>query len=250
MKLMDFDTETRVRADTEYDVKVSMPASEFQRICRELSQLGETVRIEVNKEGIRFSSEGDIANGSILLKPTDGGSGRYAKSGTSSKETKPKVKKEKTDDDEMEEDDGGSVKEVSEKPSREEEEEEPASEREEEEEQDSSRKSKRKSGSSGGKTKKAKTDEDNDTVSISVTQAVSLSFSLKFLVNFTKSSGLTTLVELKMSADGPLLVCIHPIFIFFPWLRAFLCRFRTSLNKDPFSITWHQRSVMIRCGFP
>jgi len=203
MKLMDIDTDVLGIPDTEYDVKVSMPATEFQRICRELSQLGESVRIEVNKEGIRFNSEGDIANGSILLKPTDGGS-QYGKNGTSSKQTKPKVKKEKTDEDEeMEEDDGGSIKEENEKPSREEEEEEPASEREEE---DSSKKRKRKSGSSGGKAKKAKTDEDNDTVSISVTQAVSLSFSLKYLVNFTKSTGLTNLVELKMSADVPLLV--------------------------------------------
>ena len=217
MKLMDIDTDTLGIPDTEYDAKVSMPASEFQRICRELSQLGESVRIEVNKEGIRFNSEGDIANGSILLKPTDGGSGRYEKNGSSSKEAKPKVKKEKTDDEAMEEDDGGSIKEGrEEKPSRAEEEEEPASEREEEEEEESSKKRKRKSGASGGKAKKAKTDEDVDVVSISVTQAVSLSFSLKYLVNFTKSTGLTNHVELKMSADVPLLVCIQPIIgIFF-----------------------------------
>jgi proliferating cell nuclear antigen len=43
-------------------------------------------------------------------------------------------------------------------------------------------------------------------VSISVTQAVSLSFSLKYLINFSKSTGLCQHVELKMSADVPLLV--------------------------------------------
>ncbi|KAF8324712.1 proliferating cell nuclear antigen, N-terminal domain-containing protein [Cantharellus anzutake] len=204
MKLMDIDTDTLGIPDTEYDAKVSMPAGEFQRICRELSQLGESVRIEVTKEGIRFNSEGDIANGSVLLKPTDGGSGRYAKNGSSSKENK--VKKEKGEDEEMEDDEGGSTKGGDEerKPSRAEEEEEPASEREEEEE--SSKKRKRKGDASSGKAKKTKTAEDEDVVSISVAQAVSLSFSLKYLVNFAKSTGLTSLVELKMSADVPLLV--------------------------------------------
>jgi proliferating cell nuclear antigen len=35
---------------------------------RDLSALGESVRIEVSKEGVRFASEGESANGSILLK--------------------------------------------------------------------------------------------------------------------------------------------------------------------------------------
>lgn len=222
MKLMDIDQDTLGIPDTDYDSKVYMPSSEFARICRELSSLGESVRIDVTKEGIRFASEGDIANGSVHIKPTKGHN-RYANGGASS--SAPKVKKEKTDDDEeMEEDDGGSIKEDDEEEepvsskkkkkaavvSDDEDEEAPAEE--EEEEESSSKKRKRKAADEGTKkkTKKGKKEDgeeegEDGAVNISVTQAVSLSFSLKYLINFAKASGLCTHVELMMSTDVPLL---------------------------------------------
>ena len=36
-----------------------MTSNEFIRIVRELSQLGQSVHIEVSKEGVRFASEGE-----------------------------------------------------------------------------------------------------------------------------------------------------------------------------------------------
>jgi hypothetical protein len=48
-----------------------MPSSEFTRIVRDLSQLSKSVRIEANKEGVRFASDGEAANGSVLLKQTE-----------------------------------------------------------------------------------------------------------------------------------------------------------------------------------
>ncbi|KAJ7896075.1 proliferating cell nuclear antigen, N-terminal domain-containing protein [Mycena olivaceomarginata] len=68
MKLMDIDSDTLGIPDTDYDAEVVMPSAEFARIVRDLSALGESVRIEVSKEGVRFASEGESANGSILLK--------------------------------------------------------------------------------------------------------------------------------------------------------------------------------------
>ena len=68
MKLMDIDSDQLGIPDTEYDAQVTMASSEFARIVRDLSQLGESVRIEVSKEGIRFASDGESANGSVLLK--------------------------------------------------------------------------------------------------------------------------------------------------------------------------------------
>lgn len=230
MKLMDIDQEQLGIPDTDYDCKVYMPTGEFSRICRELSSLGESVRIDVTKEGVRFASEGDIANGSVHIKPTEG-SNRYNKS-TGASSSAAKVKKEKTDDDEeMEEDDGGAIQEeeandededeqpVPKKKKKaavvddEDEDAEPASEPEEED--SSSKKRKRKADDEGKKkAKKGKKaagsddeDEDANSVHISVTQAVSLSFSLKYLINFAKAAGLTSHVELMMSADVPLLVC-------------------------------------------
>lgn len=97
MKLMDIDAETLGIPDTEYDARVTMTASEFTRIVRDLSQLGESVKIEVSKEGVRFASEGEAANGSILLKQTEAAREKYANYGKEDEETK-----EEDDDDEEE----------------------------------------------------------------------------------------------------------------------------------------------------
>lgn len=71
MKLMDIDAETLGIPDTDYDVRITMPSNEFSRIVRDLSLLGESVKIEVSKEGVRFISEGEAANGNILLKQSE-----------------------------------------------------------------------------------------------------------------------------------------------------------------------------------
>ena len=49
--------------DTEYSCVVKMPSGEFQRICRDLSQIGESVVICCTKEGVKFSASGDIGTG-------------------------------------------------------------------------------------------------------------------------------------------------------------------------------------------
>ena len=117
MKLMDIDSDKLGIPDTEYDARVTMPASEFSRICRDLTQLGESVRIEVSKEGVRFASDGDSANGSVLLKQTEAARRKYASfrqeangedeaegSGDAEEDGETKVKKEAKDDDEVMED--------------------------------------------------------------------------------------------------------------------------------------------------
>jgi len=40
-----------------------MPSGEFQRICRDLSQIGESVVICCTKEGVKFSASGDLGTG-------------------------------------------------------------------------------------------------------------------------------------------------------------------------------------------
>lgn len=70
LKLMDIDQVSMAIPDQEYDVDIAMPSAEFQRICRDMSVLSESVSIEVTKDGVRFTAEGDIGAGSIHLKPT------------------------------------------------------------------------------------------------------------------------------------------------------------------------------------
>ena len=119
MKLMDIDADTLSIPETEYDARVTLPASEFARIVRDLSQLGESVRIEVSKEGVRFAADGEAANGSVLLRQSDNapaatgpirpkseerGVEAVDEDGDDDTEEKPAVKKEKDDDVEMDKD--------------------------------------------------------------------------------------------------------------------------------------------------
>lgn len=211
MKLMDIDQEHLGIPDTDYDATVTFSSAEFARICRDLSALGESVRIDANKEGVRFTCEGEIGNGSILLKPTG-----------SAKSTE-KVKKRVDSDDEDEEkpaiDDEEEDDEV--KPKVEDGEvEAPASESEEEPEEDEEKpetKKRKKAAAANGRattSKRAKKataegETDTDAVSILLQQAVSLTFSLKYLQNFAKSAPLASNVILNMSNEVPLLVAFE-----------------------------------------
>ena len=68
LKLMDIDSEHLGIPDTKYQCAVEMPASEFQRICREISVIGDTVKISASKDGVKFAVAGDMGTGSITLK--------------------------------------------------------------------------------------------------------------------------------------------------------------------------------------
>lgn len=104
---MDIDSDTLGIPDTEYDVCVSMPSNEFARIVRDLSALGESVKIDVSKDGVRFAAEGESANGNILLKQTEGARRRFKQVGKEKEKEKEKekkkVKKEEGDEDDEDE---------------------------------------------------------------------------------------------------------------------------------------------------
>ncbi|KAL8626898.1 hypothetical protein Q9189_007410, partial [Teloschistes chrysophthalmus] len=122
IKLMDIDQEHLGIPDTEYAASISMPSAEFQRICRDLMALSESVAIEATKDGVKFSCTGDIGNGAVTLR--------------------------------------------------------------------------------------SHTDVENPekNVEISLSEPVALTFSLKYLVNFCKASGLSGTVKLCLSNEVPLLV--------------------------------------------
>lgn len=68
LKLMDIDSEHLGIPETEYKAVIKMPANEFQRICRDLTVMGDTVTISATKEGVSFSVNGDMGNGSVSIK--------------------------------------------------------------------------------------------------------------------------------------------------------------------------------------
>jgi proliferating cell nuclear antigen len=68
LKLMDIDSEHLGIPETEYQCVVQMPGPEFQRICREIAIIGDTVKITASKEGVKFQVIGDQGTGSIVCK--------------------------------------------------------------------------------------------------------------------------------------------------------------------------------------
>ena len=63
MKLMNLDQEHLGIPETDYAAVIKLPSNEFQRVIKDLSQFGESVVISCTKEGVKFSSAGDIGVG-------------------------------------------------------------------------------------------------------------------------------------------------------------------------------------------
>merc|ERR1712183_460604 len=71
LKLMQIESEHMEIPEQQYKVVAKLPSAEFQKICRDLKEFGETMQVQASKEGIRFSVQGDIGSGNVMLKPRD-----------------------------------------------------------------------------------------------------------------------------------------------------------------------------------
>ena len=56
--------------DTEYTVDIHMPAGKFQRICKDLGQIGDAITISCSKNDVRFAASGDLGSGNVRLNQT------------------------------------------------------------------------------------------------------------------------------------------------------------------------------------
>merc|ERR1719445_3013084 len=155
LKLNDIDQEQLGIPETEYETIIEMPSAEFQRICRDLAAIGDTVTISATKQGVQFAVDGDIGAGSMMIKGMVGGAG-----------AKGAVKDE--DATQMDEEDEDMQMAV---PTQ-------------------------------------NVDDDGDAedngVRIQLEESVQQTFSLRYLNNFTKATGLSKEVVLRMGADVPL----------------------------------------------
>merc|ERR1711866_29922 len=71
LKLMQIESEHMEIPEQHYKVSAKLPSSEFQRICRDLREFGETMQVKASKEGITFSVQGDVGAGNVMLKPRE-----------------------------------------------------------------------------------------------------------------------------------------------------------------------------------
>jgi len=70
VKLMNLDSEYLGIPDTDYTVNIKMPANKFQRICRDLAQIGDAVTISCAKDSVRFAATGDLGSGTVRVNQT------------------------------------------------------------------------------------------------------------------------------------------------------------------------------------
>jgi proliferating cell nuclear antigen len=71
LKLMQIESEHMEIPEQQYKVVAKLPSSEFQKICKDLKEFGETMQVKASKEGITFSVSGDVGTGNVLLKPRE-----------------------------------------------------------------------------------------------------------------------------------------------------------------------------------
>eukprot|EP00745_Piridium_sociabile_P005703 TRINITY_DN135765_c0_g1_i1.p1 TRINITY_DN135765_c0_g1~~TRINITY_DN135765_c0_g1_i1.p1 ORF type:complete len:269 (-),score=27.22 TRINITY_DN135765_c0_g1_i1:131-937(-) len=71
LKLMDIDSEHLGIPETEYQCEICLPSAEFSRIVRDMQAFGDTMKIECDKEGVRYSVTGDIGTGKVMIKPNN-----------------------------------------------------------------------------------------------------------------------------------------------------------------------------------
>jgi proliferating cell nuclear antigen len=71
LKLMQIESEHMEIPEQQYKVTIKMPSSEFQKICRDLKEFGETLTLTATKEGVKFSVAGDVGAGNVFVKPRD-----------------------------------------------------------------------------------------------------------------------------------------------------------------------------------
>jgi len=71
LKLMQIESEHMEIPEQQYKVVARLPSAEFQKICRDLKEFGETMQMKASKEGITFSVTGDIGGGNVTLKPRE-----------------------------------------------------------------------------------------------------------------------------------------------------------------------------------
>ena len=68
LKLLDIDSQQLGVPEPEYEASIEMPSAELLRVCRDLSSVGENVKISVGKSTVSFSVDGEMGSGSVTLK--------------------------------------------------------------------------------------------------------------------------------------------------------------------------------------
>eukprot|EP00914_Ancora_sagittata_P004650 GHVO01009897.1.p1 GENE.GHVO01009897.1~~GHVO01009897.1.p1 ORF type:complete len:145 (+),score=25.61 GHVO01009897.1:544-978(+) len=71
MKLVTIDTEKLSVPESNYSTEVTLPTKSFQTVVRDLSVLGDTVKIRVTEDSVQFDADGDAGKVENVLHKGD-----------------------------------------------------------------------------------------------------------------------------------------------------------------------------------
>lgn len=71
LKLMQIERGHSEIPELQYEVVARLPSGEFQKICKDLREFGDTIQMSASKEGIKFSVAGNVGSGNVMLTPRD-----------------------------------------------------------------------------------------------------------------------------------------------------------------------------------
>lgn len=168
LKLMDFQTEALGIPELEYKSSVTLSSAEFAKIARDMTVFGDTVTVDIDHHGVKFSCSGDVGEAMAYLKATGTSDARR----TTKSETKGDVKNEvrvKAEPRNEEDDDAPIAKQFSVK-----------------QEKDSA-------AAAVG-------------VEVNIEEPVTLSFALRFMNIFAKGAALSDRVTLQFAKDSPCMI--------------------------------------------
>jgi proliferating cell nuclear antigen len=70
LKLLDIDSDDLNIPDVDINCIVTMPSNDFQRMCRDMLNIGDLVKITSNEDGLIFKCEGDFATQETVIGET------------------------------------------------------------------------------------------------------------------------------------------------------------------------------------
>jgi proliferating cell nuclear antigen len=73
LKLLDIDVDDLKIPDVDISCIVTMPSNDFQRMCRDMTNIGDTIEITNRNDGLLFKCEGDFASQETIIGETTHG---------------------------------------------------------------------------------------------------------------------------------------------------------------------------------
>ncbi|CUG90592.1 proliferative cell nuclear antigen, putative [Bodo saltans] len=171
LKLMTLDTDAMGIPEMEYRSNVVLSSAEFAKIARDMAVFGDTITVDIDQSGVKFSCSGDVGEAVAFLRSATAADALRSQSKKSVKpEIKPELKGE-----------SGTVK---------------PEPRGDDEEDDAPIASKFK----------AETETPSVGVEINLEEPVTLSFALRFMNIFAKGASLSDRVTLNFAPDSPCMI--------------------------------------------